>query len=76
MSLINVVCQTDPGRVGQGSSSGGGMGGAAQVQSVLWVCCVLDETCQKCHGKCSNANADGDADADADDDDDDEVTYN
>lgn len=75
MSLINVVCQTDPGRAGQ--HFGGVAGGAAQVQSVLWVCCVLDETCQKCHGKCSNANADGDGDADADaDDDDDEVTYN
>lgn len=65
-----------PSWVTQGRAGRGGIGGlpwAGHVQSVLWVCCVLDETCQKCHGKCSNANADGDAD---DDDDDDEVTYN
>lgn len=62
------------GSTGQGWTRGyweGDLPGAGHVQSVLWVCCVLDETCQKCHGKCSNANADGDAD-----DDDDEVTYN
>lgn len=46
------------GRAGQGGPEEEG-GGAFHVQSVLWVCCVLDESCQKCHGKCSNANADG-----------------